>query len=195
MKTFDATIHNMRAITILGIIFLHCLHPLWMSNQAKSEFLILFKYVLFRALSGIFAFISGYLFYLLENEKAIISVVYLKNFWKKKICNLFFPMVSTSLIILGICIYGFNLNFSGWITAIPQTPVPHNIIQFITYISLGGVQAVFWYIPFCLLCFLFAPFLIKLNDKTLIFIFSILFIFPFFTGRNISGFFYYTEKG
>ena len=165
MKTFDVTIHNMRAVTIIGIILLHCLHPLWMSNHAKSEFLILLKYVLFGASSGVFAFISGYLFYLLENEKVTLSTPYLKKFWKQKICNLFFPMVCTSLIILGIFIYGFNLNFSEWITAIPQLPVPNDIFHLVIYIFLGGVQSVFWYIPFCLMCFLFAPFLIKLNKN------------------------------
>lgn len=177
------------------IIFLHCLNPLGMSNEAKAEFLLLFMRALFGASSGIFAFISGYLFYHLEHEKLSLCVPYLRFFWVRKICNLFFPMICTSFIILGICIYGFNLNFSGWFTAIPLKPVPDDMINLIMYISLGGGQSVFWYIPFCLLCFFISPFIIKLDNKTFILISSILFIIPFFTGRITNGFYYYTWNG
>ena len=56
------SIHGMRAFTILCIAMLHCVTPLWMKNPVKAEVLVLVKYALLGASSGIFAFISGYLF-------------------------------------------------------------------------------------------------------------------------------------
>ena len=179
------SIHGMRAFTILCIAMLHCVTPLWMKNPVKAEVLVLVKYALLGASSGIFAFISGYLFYHLEKSKIKDSDIlfYCMNFWKKKIQNIYFPMIFTSVVILVLFNHIFKVDFSAWKVADPCV-LPETIPESIVYILAGGVQSIFWYIPFCLACFIISPFLLKYYEEKLIMFFILTAVIPFFIGRN-----------
>ncbi len=196
MKNFDMSIHGMRAFTILCIAMLHCVTPLWMKNPVKAEVLVLVKYALLGASSGIFAFISGYLFYHLEKSKIKDSDIlfYCMNFWKKKIQNIYFPMIFTSVVILVLFNYIFKVDFSAWKVADPCV-LPETISESIVYILAGGVQSIFWYIPFCLACFIISPFLLKYYEEKLVMFFILTAVIPFFIGRNALGFSYYSKEG
>lgn len=104
---------------------------------------------LFFSSSLIFIFISGYLLCFIDSHRCFESG-WIQRFYFRKIKNLLCPYVVVSIFI------GFILNVldtkAFWFKLLGFT-----------------VQPPYWYIGFILTCFIFAPFLLRLNKKYFLF--------------------------
>lgn len=213
--SFNHTIHLMRAIVISLIVFEHANSFLWETKEYVISPENKMMYNILQNTSIIFTMISGFLFFHLSKNFSI------KNFYKKKIFNLFLPYLFVSISFMLLAYMGFDngfptvnskyFDFQGGI-----------IYKIFYYLSHGSALAPLWYMPMILSIFLISPYLLKIskrNDQIFLLltltllsltsflrrdvhslIFSFIYFLPIFmTGMCISKYYermkYFSENG
>ena len=165
--------HYFRAFAILNIVILH----LWVL-PANNTFIVrsqmMFKELLFHSSTIYFIFISGFL--VMHLKKRIVTAGY----YKSKLKNVILPYTIISIGL--IFVYSF---FGSKTESFTLAFVKKSVMDILT----GKVNFHFWYIPFISLVFLITPFLLKLNQKTMLYLAPLMFLLPLLgtrTGTDIT---------
>ena len=177
-KTFNLTIHHFRGIVIMMICLIHILLPRYLSAHSSNIFGI-WIVSLFGSSSAIFAFISGYLAYMLEFRKIQNAPFwpYYMRFIRRKITNVYMPMLILSCLFVFLH-KTFGMALATW------GPLHTTWYGLAKDILFGSVNIQFWYIPFIMTCFVFVPFLLKMPDKPFLYILVVTSVVPFFFPRG-----------
>lgn len=180
---YNLAMHHFRAVAILFIVIVHFSLS---KDTIISDTVYSIQDSLFKNSSFFFAFISGYLFYLIEGHKlASVSFSSFASFYKKKIKNVYFPMLFVSLIIT-IIYYLTKRN-----TMMLLTDFSDDTLNFVIVFLSGKIQPQFWYIPFCMCMFVLCPIYLKLKGLILKITFFILMVLPLVVERGYDNYVLY----
>lgn len=157
----------MRGIAIVLIMLTHIAYMNIGSHDWKYELWNNSVFTLFFSSSLIFIFISGYLLCFIDSNRCF-EKGWIKRFYVRKIKNLICPYMVISLFIG--CVSNTIGTKDFW----------YKLVCF-------SVQPPYWYIGFIVICFIFAPFLLRLNKKYFYVLATTLLFFPLFTTRTIFG--------
>ena len=167
-RQFDMAMVYFRAFAIGSIVIGHYLDVSgWYFVSQSTEKIAQLSHALFSNDTIYFLFISGYLFYYVtdqfsghwENWKFIKDrgKFNLPVFYRKKVTNVIFPYIFISVLI-GFYILATG-DYSGFVgNSFQWADFPNKLLN-------GGMQMQFWYIPFIIIVFLFAPLLLILPRK------------------------------
>lgn len=188
--------HHFWAIAILCIVIAHITLPPKGVSPEVAKFWSILASALIACSSSIFAFISGYLGYIIEYPKFYESVPrskWISGYYIKKIKNVYLPMIVVSCLVVILsklllpvpAKLGFSLHFllEGYHFSLDYL--------FPVQLLLGHLQAQFWFIPFICFMFLLTPLIFRLDRRTLIYISIFLVILPFILPRQ--GNMYYKD--
>lgn len=160
-------------------MLVHTLIPQDLSSGTNFWFHV-WRESIFYCSSSLFAFVAGYLAWIVEIRKFSQYVIsdFCQQYFYKKIKNVYCPMLVVSSIICGIYFFtGTNYFYNA-------PPLPDDVALWIRFFFLGGVQGQFWYIPFTLICFLFVPLLFMVSRKGIAIVTVIALFVPFFIARE-----------
>lgn len=180
-KNFNLPMHHFRGIAILCIVFVHVWIPQNVSPSVANIWEAT-RITLFFASTTLFAFIGGYLAVVVENTKYTAATIngallaYSANYLIKKFKNVYCPMIFVSLMFC--CRYWFF--GKGYL----PYETPEGFWNWLRYISLGGVQPQFWYIPFTMIMFLITPYLQGLSKAHMGILGFCVFLIPFIVYRG-----------
>jgi hypothetical protein len=152
----------------MNIVILH----LWVLPDSDTLLVhsqMMFKELFFHSSTIYFIFISGFLVTHLKDR--IVTTSY----YKSKLKNVILPYILISIALLFV--YSF---FGSKTEAFTLLFLKNSLID----ILMGKVNFHFWYIPFITLIFLATPVLLKLNQKTMLYIAPFMFLLPLLGTRT-----------
>ena len=186
-ESFNYTMHYFRAFAILCIVVGHCLgqHHYFAGYESALSIKLIDGVCLafFSSATHYFAFISGFLFYVINRNTTV------KDLYKKKIKNLLSPYIVLSICFIGIsyCSYFISGNYLAYVWT------PKSFTTFVQALVDGLAQGQFWYMPCILGIFFVIPWIMKFSEKQSVAVLVVLASFPFIFPRR--GFDFFTFQG
>ncbi|MWN90400.1 acyltransferase family protein [Gilliamella sp. Pra-s65] len=151
------SIHVLRGVAIIMIVFSHCLGVFKNTNLIANSYLFSFLNLFAFNFTTFFVLIAGFLFQHLT-YKFDTKTYYLSKF-KTVVC----PYISIS-------IFCFIFYHYQYLSSLPwYSSTENSIISVITKMMLTGTQLLpLWFIPMIIIIYLMAPLLYSLSKKSLI---------------------------
>ncbi len=171
---FIKHIHYFRAFAIINILLSH----IWRIPEEHIDGAVWgnlmedVRMFFFHDSSIYFLFISGFLFYHLKDKTST------KKFYHNKLKNIVLPYLIINMMVLLFSYFRHNDGFE----------IKAFIYEYIDRVVNGSAQHHFWYIPFIVIVFVFAPFLLKVDKRfnTIALIIAFLPLFGSRTGVDVS---------
>lgn len=173
-KKFNLAMHHFRGVAIFLIVVLH----IYGVQGTDAHFIKQFeawKYIVCFSSSALFAFIAGYLSFLVEKKRftELPFNLFVRQYLFKKLKNVYCPMLVVSIVIYIIYLATNDLR--------TMSPILGNDLgSTVYYLLWGGAQPLFWYIPFTLLCFAIVPYIFRLKPSFLIVSLCVVLVIPLF---------------
>jgi hypothetical protein len=154
-KDFLNYIHYFRGLAILFILGLHiCISLTWGDNQVERKMLV----VLFNNGTILFVFISGFLFYHLNQ-----STFDYKRYLTKKFQYVILPYLIVSIPAIADKLYIDSTGDHWWLTTeFAEKPA---ILKVLIMLGTGRHMGMFWFIPTISIIYLLSPVLVWFARK------------------------------
>jgi hypothetical protein len=156
---FLISLNHFRAIAIVFIVSGHFL-PI--SNIEFDSFIERLIFNLISGGTGLFVFISGFLFHYVFYKK-----FQYKTFITKKLKNVFIPYLILGLVPVLYYVLSPRDFFDGMFLPLDDSWIERYIVPTIKYYWTGRFFTAYWYIPFIIVTFILAPIHIKFIKQSM----------------------------